>query len=133
MAHEIAQKNHFRTEETKVQLELGLVALLLGEDAEARRWIEGALERHEMEGFVKGQKKALHCLGYLNEVACQPDEAIRAYEASLELNQTHFDLLGLILNHQALARLRTGDARALHFARAIAFQAQLAKADQPDE
>ena len=135
-AEELALQHGFRTEVAKAWLELGLCAVPLGMFEEAKSLVVQALERHRGQRFVKGEKKALHCLGYVLEKEGKDEDARKAYEESLALNTRYFDLLGLDLNHTALARLlrkTDPEAASTHAASAKSFGERRKGVDLTDE
>jgi tetratricopeptide (TPR) repeat protein len=131
-ARELARTHGMITEQARVELELGLVAGLLGGHEEAQRRIEAAGAMHRAEGYIKGQKKAAYCLGWLAERRGDREAALRAYRSSLALNEEHFDLLGLALNHTALARLEHSERASYHRDRAERYQRRLQHEDRTD-
>ncbi|MES2641355.1 MAG: AAA family ATPase [Myxococcota bacterium] len=134
-AEAIALRLNYRTELAKIELELGLVACAVDRFDEALQHVDSALERHRAQGFVKGVKKAMYCRGHVLQRAGRPG-AFEAFHESLALNQKHFDLLGLQLNHRALAELlRTSDPAAAteHAQKAFEFGNRLDREESPHE
>lgn len=131
-AGELAREHHLRTEEAKIELELGLVADMLGGMEEAAKRVSRALEMHSRQGFIKGRKKALYCLGYIYEHGGEVEKARDAYLESLELNKTHYDLLGLMLNNFALARLSEEPRRSALLVEAQKYKEKLYLEDRVD-
>lgn len=121
----IAIRGHLAVEAAKISLEKGLTIGLIGVSDEALALVEAALAAHIRLGYLKGQKKAHYCLGWLLERAGRIDEARLAYRASLELNQRRFDRLGLALNHLALSRTDEVHLRGIHLEKASDYARKL--------
>ena len=124
-AEKIALSHGFVTEVAKILIEKGLVALAFELEEECFSCLEIALEKHRAQGSVKGQKKALYCLGRAHVQFKRPAKALDYLRESLALNEHYFDLLGLDVCHRSIAGILAASdegAATKHIEKADAFR-----------
>jgi tetratricopeptide (TPR) repeat protein len=108
--------------EASTRTGLGMVLMILGEHAEARRCLDAALRFAEETGNEMGQGSALHQLGRLQMLCGDIAAAVTLFRRCLAVNQRLNDRQGLSWTHcrlgEALRKLDRHDEALLHLQQA---------------
>lgn len=91
------------TAEASTLVGLGMVQVILGDYAEARRSLEAALHIVDAERNERGQASTLHQLGRLEFTRGNLDEAIKFYERCLDIARHTEDSEALCWTHCSIA------------------------------